>query len=346
MDGGERVRPGSALEFLCPTSDYRPEGYSFAPIRTPNPFCCLASKQASRARSTSDSSISSSSSSSSSSLTSSDDEQAPNTHQPMDTFPNQPPPPPPPNGPPPNVDGRGNRNEHPRPHSAEKKQKKRRRVKLHVDKLYEAGGGLPLWEPQSMVSTVSEGVPQHRTFLVLQQCVSETDISMIHQSIHCAGAIDCHDRSKKLDFRHQVHRIERALKEDLGEQGRQLYDRLLQMMAWADHSIWQKLQRKHKVYPEVEYISYDATGGEPKYIEPHIDNDSVVTLVMMLSHPDEYQGGINMFKSAGGKNGHGDRKWQLDSGDAVFFRGESLTHWITPVTGGKRCILQIELSKK
>ena len=39
------------------------------------------------------------------------------------------------------------------------------------------------------------------------------------------------------------------------------------------------------------------------------------------------------------------RKYKLNIGDAVFFRGELCEHWITPVSSGKRCILQIELCK-
>ena len=39
------------------------------------------------------------------------------------------------------------------------------------------------------------------------------------------------------------------------------------------------------------------------------------------------------------------REYKLNIGDAVFFRGELCEHWITPVSSGKRCILQIELCK-
>ena len=33
-------------------------------------------------------------------------------------------------------------------------------------------------------------------------------------------------------------------------------------------------------------------------------------------------------------------------GDAIVFRGEKCEHWISPVTSGKRTILQIELSRR
>ena len=32
--------------------------------------------------------------------------------------------------------------------------------------------------------------------------------------------------------------------------------------------------------------------------------------------------------AAGARSGAHDRSWQLEMGDAVFFRGESLTHWV------------------
>ena len=147
-----------------------------------------------------------------------------------------------------------------------------------------------------------------------------------------------------LDLMHQVHRIERALKQEESGLGCEIYYRMLRMMTWADSQLWGKLAKKTKVYPEVEYISYDATGGTPQHIEPHIDNDSVITVVVALSDPGDYKGGTSMFKGAGG--GLPDRSWVLNRGDAVVFRGESLLHWITPVTDGLRNILQIELSKK
>lgn len=83
--------------------------------------------------------------------------------------------------------------------------------------------------------------------------------------------------------------------------------------------------------------------GEPCYIEPHVDNKSAVTLVAMLSVPSAYVGGRSCFRRAQSSRGH--RELSLEQGDVVLFRGEKLVHWITPVTAGKRIILQIEMSR-
>ena len=35
---------------------------------------------------------------------------------------------------------------------------------------------------------------------------------------------------------------------------------------------------------------------------------------------------------------------ELNRGDVVFFRGEEIMHWVSPITGGKRIVLQVEWS--
>merc|ERR1712066_316010 len=116
----------------------------------------------------------------------------------------------------------------------------------------------------------------------------------------------------------------------------------MKLIRQADREKWHRLRKE--VYPEIEYISYDvAEMGEPCFIEPHVDNKSAVTLVAMLSEPSAYVGGRSCFRRAEGKEGF--RQMELQQGDAVLFRGEKLTHWISPVTAGRRVILQIELSR-
>ena len=94
----------------------------------------------------------------------------------------------------------------------------------------------------------------------------------------------------------------------------------------------------------MEYIEYDVEEmREPCFIEPHVDNKSAVTLVAMLSESKAYTGGRSCFRRSKGSRGH--RELALEKGDVVVFRGEKLVHWITPVTQGKRTILQIEMSR-
>ncbi|CAD7964068.1 unnamed protein product [Amoebophrya sp. A120] len=80
------------------------------------------------------------------------------------------------------------------------------------------------------------------------------------------------------------------------------------------------------------------------YIEEHVDNDSVITFILMLTQPGvDYVGGRNNF--ARGEKHAVRRQVQLQKGDLVLFRGERLRHSITPVTHGCRIILQGEFSK-
>jgi hypothetical protein len=111
----------------------------------------------------------------------------------------------------------------------------------------------------------------------------------------------------------------------------------------------EKNLRRNRVIPEFEYIVYDAPGasGRETFIEPHVDNHSIVTGIVMLSEPDvDFVGGINRFKGAeSGSSQVNYREYKLERGDLVLFRGELVTHWITPVTSGNREILQWELSR-
>merc|ERR1712151_1080891 len=103
-------------------------------------------------------------------------------------------------------------------------------------------------------------------------------------------------------------------------------------MRQADASKWRRLRRNSKrkrVYPEIEYITYDvAEMGEPCFIEPHVDNKSAVTMVAMLSDSQDFVGGRSCFRRSIGRRGY--REHELKQGDLVLFRGEKLTHWITP----------------
>lgn len=222
------------------------------------------------------------------------------------------------------------------------KSKKRKRVKIHLRKVI-AQPWVPSPAQLSGMQWCRAKRP-HRSYVVIPGALSADDVELIRAVRTRPTAVACNDRHRNLDFRHSVERIERALKED-GHPGRELYDRLLRMMAWADQQLWSKLGTKiRKVYPEIEFIEYDARSGEPKYIEPHVDNDSVITMLALLTPQSDFVGGINCFK--GTQAGAPKRQNQLQCTDAVIFRGESLTHWITPVTAGVRAIIQIELSKK
>ncbi|KAF4714523.1 hypothetical protein FOZ63_017371 [Perkinsus olseni] len=120
-----------------------------------------------------------------------------------------------------------------------------------------------------------------------------------------------------------------------------LYRKISAASKYASDRLWGILDEYEHSYPEMEYIVYDTSEGDGM-IEKHVDNYSLVTLVCLLSTPGlDFTGGVNCFKCSR-EEGY---KVPLQRGDMVLFRGEKLQHWITPVTSGRRCILQNELSR-
>eukprot|EP01065_Artemidia_motanka_P019988 TRINITY_DN2391_c0_g1_i1.p1 TRINITY_DN2391_c0_g1~~TRINITY_DN2391_c0_g1_i1.p1 ORF type:complete len:270 (+),score=29.49 TRINITY_DN2391_c0_g1_i1:56-865(+) len=218
--------------------------------------------------------------------------------------------------------------------------KKRRRVRkwrvaLHTD--------MPRHLPPELDERQVEwhyAPKRHRCFCVIRGALRPQDITAAHQSFRDASVKEIQDRKASLAYKHRASRVEMQMRALFPE----TYDRLMGLSRYADSTMWRQLGGKcTEVYPEMEYIEYDvATMGECG-IEPHVDNKSTVTMVAMLSAPHEYTGGRSRFRRARGPSGH--REAELGQGDAVFFRGERLLHWITPVTGGRRVILQNELSR-
>ena len=139
--------------------------------------------------------------------------------------------------------------------------------------------------------------------------------------------------------KHRSWRIEDALT----KQSARLVERLSTAMAAVDNAHWGSLSEAERVQfmCEVEYICYDASvqGSRPN-LAPHVDNGAKVTIVALLVDENDFDGGTNFF--AGGTNG-GARSHRMKRGDAIFFRGECVEHWISHVERGKRSILQVEL---
>lgn len=175
---------------------------------------------------------------------------------------------------------------------------------------------------------------------VIRGLFSQEDIRLVHGIAQEPTVEEIHDRDDDLDYRHRVWRFEHELKLI----GRHVYDRLMDAARAVDAELWNNLEEGDEVFPEIEYIVYDVKDlGEPGKINPHRDNQSKVSAVVLLSPPEDFTGGVNWFES--GDNGEPDRGVVLAQGDAVFFYGDQCSHWITPVTSGRRCILQIELSE-
>ena len=164
------------------------------------------------------------------------------------------------------------------------------------------------------------------------------ECALVRETHSFPGSEEISDRDEDLGFIHQVWRIEKSRAAWAAT-----YDKALALVAAVDQVFWRQLDKAKHVHPEVEYILYEVKKGAPlPMIEPHVDNASLITMVMMTMPSEEYAGGTNCFE---GKEGEPHRRAKLEVGDAVFFRGELCEHWIEPVTAGRRSILQIEMCK-
>eukprot|EP00931_Biecheleriopsis_adriatica_P012159 TRINITY_DN11326_c0_g1_i2.p1 TRINITY_DN11326_c0_g1~~TRINITY_DN11326_c0_g1_i2.p1 ORF type:complete len:224 (-),score=45.19 TRINITY_DN11326_c0_g1_i2:64-735(-) len=169
------------------------------------------------------------------------------------------------------------------------------------------------------------------------------DDQLVVADVHNVAKESClkeiFDRHGELVYKHHVWRMEHELK----DASPALYDRLLDFSRALDAELWEGIEDGVQLYPEIEYIVYDVKElGEPGNIEPHTDNFSQVSVVVLLSDPRDFEGGINFFEP--GVDEEDDRCVRLGLGDAVFFYGDKCEHWISPVTAGRRTILQMELS--
>jgi len=145
------------------------------------------------------------------------------------------------------------------------------------------------------------------------------------------------DRVEDLVFDHQVHRVEGFLKIYHPD----IYEKLVESLLRVDAAFWRQTDNLETVFPEIELIQYGPS--EVYGISPHYDNDSIVTAVLMLSDPNDYRGG--RFVAEPLENDAPYRLPLLEMGDAIFFRGEALSHWVTPIRWGSRKVLQIELGR-
>lgn len=136
---------------------------------------------------------------------------------------------------------------------------------------------------------------------------------------------------------HRSWRIEKSIE----QLSNALNPKLVDAVLGVDAAQWGSLAAADPIQHvlECEYIEYDgAADGPPPKIEPHVDNGAKVTIIVLLSDQRSFDGGMNFF--GGGPDGQ-PRTHQLKTGEAIFFRGEEVEHWITPVTRGARSILQV-----
>lgn len=74
----------------------------------------------------------------------------------------------------------------------------------------------------------------------------------------------------------------------------------------------------------------------------HFDTDSLMTLVVMCSHPHEYEGGRFQIKTKEA----GVQTIPVELGDVLVFLSEKTEHRVTPIEGGERCTFVFEIWNK
>lgn len=118
----------------------------------------------------------------------------------------------------------------------------------------------------------------------------------------------------------------------------ELYKRLVKTAHAVDSQIWNNIDEGYTLDVELESITHKGAGGD--YTEPYCDSDSLVSVIILLSDPQDFIGGVNYFQD-GTEIG---KRVELRKGDAVFFYGDACEHWVTAVTDGSQAVLKLELS--
>jgi len=180
-------------------------------------------------------------------------------------------------------------------------------------------------------------VPHCRLGLV-RSFMSQEEVAEVTDVANKPGVEEVKDRHDDLSYCHKAYRLERQLQNSKPK----LFNRLIDTSWGCDAKLWKNIGQGFELFPEIEFIEYDVTRmkGKPGKIDAHCDNESKVSMVVLLTDPAEFDGGINYFEDGTEKG----RRVELKKGDAIFFCGDECEHWITPVTSGRRTILQMELS--
>jgi len=135
-------------------------------------------------------------------------------------------------------------------------------------------------------------------------------------------------RDQSTGYTQLLTRIESDLYESLPE-----VFNMVTRMAWGmDDLYWLKFPSANKMNKvQIELIDYNtnAIGKEATFNE-HVDNYSVVSMIVMLSDTKDFKGGENFFRVNGTLPCFGSdpsaetMTLKLEKGDAIFFRGEVL----------------------
>jgi len=177
------------------------------------------------------------------------------------------------------------------------------------------------------------------TLGVVRAFLSPSEVLACAELCNTPGLEAITDRSDNLNYKHNAYRLEKLVRLWRPK----LFNQMVNT-AWSiDSHLWKNVPTDGiEVYPELELIEYDVKKmGQAGEIDPHVDNESLVSMVVLLTEPSEFGGGVNCFENGSAAS----RRVPLRAGDAIFFNGGDCEHWITPVTSGRRVVLQLELAK-
>lgn len=152
-----------------------------------------------------------------------------------------------------------------------------------------------------------------------------------------------HDKAPNDEIKgHTVTYLDRIFNRYAGS----VYTKMMDFCKSVDRKMkWDLLEEDSYQTKCIEYIQYQQKGDNLGW---HCDMGSLVTIVIMLSSPSEYEGGS--FQCRKLKKGY-DGKYiegqavdvPLNKGDIVVFASDKCNHRVTDLIKGKRTVLVMEL---
>lgn len=180
-----------------------------------------------------------------------------------------------------------------------------------------------------------------------------------YDALHEGASSELFSTLDSLQASQALYRL--RLEASLHEKRRDIWERVLGLAWLMDALYWHAWpSTDYAVRPEVEFIEHDvARFGKNSSYEQHVDNNAVVTAIIMLRQRGvDFDGGENYYSGRGpeceigaaGTDGSTADKLddtsvvELQRGDAIFFRGERVPHGVANVTAGRRAVLQFEFA--
>jgi len=151
--------------------------------------------------------------------------------------------------------------------------------------------------PQPFDMQVLDARKRHKRVVYERGFLTPAEVRRVMSACSHPSVRKIEDRTASLAYGHEAYRTELQLRFLAPD----IYAKVMAAVEEADKTRFGgKTAKAGKCYPEFEYIDYDS--GVPvdstdpplhkRFIEPHIDNHSIVTMVCMLSSTDEWPPGV------------------------------------------------------